>query len=274
LTTPHTFSWNKRLAEIVEGVMPFIKAANTIAQRIGNFLHENPDFLERLRFFFENWPAKLKEAWTKAAQQGWYISKEVPLGAIGPVYEGGKVLDDYMMAYIDENWCELTAKLLALHPKRAHIFEVAFRLHKEETHIASIPLFFSQADGICAQHLKAYLFTEHDKRAQNVKKLIAESGDDNLGIFLSALTVDTQIGANIASASPKKKALGPNRSGILHGSRKHLDYGTPLNGYKAFSLLCFVAFCFDEDIIPKNVRGEPAKIPAIKNSTNTDDNHA
>jgi hypothetical protein len=38
----------------------------------------------------------------------------------------------------------------------------------------------------------------------------------------------------------------PNRNGILHGSRKHLDYGTEVNSLKALSLLAFVVYCFDD----------------------------
>ncbi|WP_221624668.1 hypothetical protein, partial [Burkholderia contaminans] len=38
---------------------------------------------------------------------------------------------------------------------------------------------------------------------------------------------------------------GEQVNGIMHGSVDHLDYGSKVNGYKAFSLLCFVAFCFD-----------------------------
>jgi hypothetical protein len=37
----------------------------------------------------------------------------------------------------------------------------------------------------------------------------------------------------------KDKKKGPNRHGILHGYREHLDYGTELNSLKSFSLLAF-----------------------------------
>ena len=56
------------------------------------------------------------------------------------------------------------------------------------------------------------------------------------------LGISTQFGAGIKKSSESAKALAPNRNGILHGSRKHLDFGTERNSFKAFSLLAFLAF--------------------------------
>jgi hypothetical protein len=59
--------------------------------------------------------------------------------------------------------------------------------------------------------------------------------------------MDTQFNAGIREAKPKDKLRAPNRNGILHGSRRHLDYGTKINSLKAFSLLAFVVLVFSED---------------------------
>jgi hypothetical protein len=159
--------------------------------------------------------------------------------------EGGERLDDYMMELVDEDWEQVTAKLKDIYPTREHILQVAFDLHHAGNYIASIPLFFAQADGICAQELRAFLFLGHDDRAERVAQRLAESDDGASGIFLSLFTLRTQIQASISSASPMKKANGPNRNGILHGSSKHLDHGTRINGYKAYCLLWFVGLCLE-----------------------------
>ena len=60
-------------------------------------------------------------------------------------------------------------------------------------------------------------------------------------ILLEPFKVDLQISQGSSRAS-KAKEKGPNRHGIIHGSRKHLDYGSKINSYKAISFLAFLVF--------------------------------
>ncbi|KVX02631.1 hypothetical protein [Shewanella frigidimarina] len=63
-------------------------------------------------------------------------------------------------------------------------------------------------------------------------------------IILSPLLQDTEFGARIGKGKQVDKAKAPNRNGFLHGSRKHLDYGTEINSLKCISLLAYVATTF------------------------------
>jgi hypothetical protein len=209
------------------------------------FLKSNEEILRQLAQAAIAFPTAMRSAWVKAAEQGWYLPPDTPTSAIHVAIEGGKCLDDYMMELVDEDWDQATAKLKDVYPARKHILQVAFDLHRTGNYIASIPLFFAQADGICAQELRAFLFLDHDDRAKKVAQRLAESDDGASDIFLSLFTLRTQIQASISKASSNKKANGPNRSGILHGSSKHLDYGTRINGYKAYCLLWFVGMCLE-----------------------------
>ncbi len=47
-----------------------------------------------------------------------------------------------------------------------------------------------------------------------------------------------------SSRATKGDIKGPNRHGIIHGSLKHLDYGSKLNSYKALSFLLFCVELF------------------------------
>ncbi len=60
-----------------------------------------------------------------------------------------------------------------------------------------------------------------------------------------------QLISNITQSTDNDKKHGPNRSGILHGDQNHLDYGTKINAYKAFSFLAFIVFSA-KDLLPKN----------------------
>jgi hypothetical protein len=53
---------------------------------------------------------------------------------------------------------------------------------------------------------------------------------------------EIQLTSKIDKNAIDDKKNGPNRSGILHGDQNHLDYGTKINAYKAFSFLAFIVF--------------------------------
>jgi hypothetical protein len=135
--------------------------------------------------------------------------------------------------------------------------ESGIDLHEGGNYIASIPLFLSQIDGICAQHLGAFLFSEHERRLERSQQIIDASRTSLTNASLEVLNSETQCGAGISSHRKSKKDLAPNRNGILHGSRKHLDYGTEMNSFKPFSLLAFVVYCFEEK---KGGRGQLRKV--------------
>ncbi len=75
----------------------------------------------------------------------------------------------------------------------------------------------------------------------------SEGAEPFTDVLLELLGINTQFNAGIRSSSMKDKLKAPNRNGILHGSRKHLDYGTEINSLKAFSLLAFVVLVFSKE---------------------------
>jgi len=240
----------KQLAWLAGAAVLFIDDLN---RKVAQWLVDHPGFVEGIERFFKALPRK---AWEHAAMQGWYIANVAPFESWAWAVEGGHALDNRMIKYLDDAGDELAARALALYPERAAILCVAFDLHRAENYIASIPLLLTQVDGICAQHLnKSYFFAKTKRFQTSVKDLIEQSGDDLTGAFLSAFLLNTPLLATIDEAAKAGKTRGPNRHGILHGSVEHLDYGSKVNGYKAFSLLCFVAFCFDLPSV-KSLSGE------------------
>lgn len=157
-------------------------------------------------------------------------------------------LDDFMCSHIDKDWDEITDKILNLCKNRSHVLKVAFDLHKQGNYIASIPLLLNQSDGICGEEF-ANFFTKDSETGLNASSTIikqAECGEIHIN-FLSKLLLEpfkikTQISQSSSKNSKAAKSKGPNRHGIIHGSRSHLDYGNKLNGYKAFSFLAFIVF--------------------------------
>ncbi len=223
-------------------------ASRRMQEAFSGFLIENPNFLSNLQTFIDglrDLPEKQRQAWSEAAQLGWYPNSESSIIMKSELQKGPADLDQYMILSLRADWPLLTAELLAAHPERREILECAFQLHAEGRYIASVPLFLAQADGICAHRLGAHLFTDQEEREEKLTQLAANSNEFTR-ILIGLLGLKTQFTAGISKASPKRKALAPNRNGILHGSRRHLDYGTEANSFKAFSLLTFVAYVFSD----------------------------
>ena len=212
------------------------------------FIDENPNFSDQLEKFIleiQRLPDVQQQTWSDAAKMGWYVNAETSLSNANKLPKNQCDLDDYMMNELENDWALLTQSILDNYPKRKEILECAFQLHSEGRYIASIPLFLAQADGICAETISTGLFTKAEEQKNKIIEFIEMTKIneyDFTGIFLEALTIKTQFFKGSSSYSAKKKATAPNRNGILHGSSKHLDYGTKVNSFKAFSLLAFVVF--------------------------------
>jgi len=238
-----------RASKTFQEIAPQIEAALKGAQQAyEKFLENNHNLLQNVQQFAEgikNFPEHQREAWTAAATHGWYVNADTPASMRQAIAAGKDVLDQYMIEHLEEDWNEISESVISSYPERREILECAFRLHVDGCYIASIPLMLAQTDGICAQVLGAHLFTDQEDREAKLAKM-ASNADTFMGLLLEILGLKTQFSAGISKHSPARKALAPNRNGILHGSRKHLDYGTKVNSLKTFSLLAFVAFILGE----------------------------
>lgn len=252
MSQPTTRPLTEMLANALvnSSIAPQLEAAvNSVRKRFMEFMDANPNFFEHLHAIakeIQNLPERQREAWATAAHRGWYINAETPASARHMLSKGQQDLDTYMMNELRDGWALLTHSIISAYPERKEILECAFKLHIEGRYIASIPLFLAQADGICAQTIGAHLFTDNDERKNKFAEM-ANNSDAFTEILLEILGMKTQFSAGISKYSVTQKALAPNRNGILHGSRRHLDYGSEVNSFKAFSLLAFVVFVLSED---------------------------
>jgi hypothetical protein len=228
-----------------EDFQAMAKAILSATEDFRKYISENKELFENLAKLAENvkdFPERQKANLSEAACNGWYVNWHTPTIFLGNSTKQGKAsLDAYMKSHLEKDWEGITSEIIKAVPERKEILMCAFKLHKESNYIASIPLFLAQADGICAEFMGAFLFTEKEKRESAIKK-INPAEEDFTSILLHVLGVQTQFGAGISKSSKNRKQLAPNRSGILHGSSKHLDYGTEINSLKSLSLLAFVAF--------------------------------
>ncbi len=203
----------------------------------------------------KKWQAEQKISVTAMAEQGWFPNWYTFFFRPENEYNN---LDDLMIAHIDGCWNELKEKIITHNPKRKHILEVAFKLHEEGNYIASIPLLLTQSDGICSEEFTYFFTKDHNTGRTAADEIIHQAENNELAVnFLSEILiepfkVDLQIKKGSSKTSKSAKEKGPNRHGIIHGSRKHLDYGSDINGYKAVSFLAFIVYAV-KDEFKKNI---------------------
>lgn len=164
-----------------------------------------------------------------------------------------KSIDDLMMAHIDDHWDEIKSRIIELSPRRAHILNVAFELHEQNNYIASIPLILAQSDGICSEEFTHFFSKDSVTGRRASQEILAQAESKEFAInFFSEILLEPfkaslQISSSSSKSSVANKGRGPNRHGIIHGSRKHLDYGTQVNGYKAVSFLAFIVYAVKDE---------------------------
>lgn len=220
----------KYLVEKVKNDENFAKEFVTFVARLAS-LASVP---ENMRIFSEN-----------AAMIGWFSTSESFLSEMKKAFDQGQEsLDQYMISEIDSNYDKIKSSILSLHSDRKDILTCAFELHECKNWIASIPLFLAQTDGVFSDNVGAFLFSEHARRKEKLAERFRDKADQYMPYLYSPFEVETQFSSSIGSKSQAKKKNGPNRNGILHGSKKHLDYGSKINSYKCISLLSYVSMVF------------------------------
>lgn len=242
METPDKDGANLSLEASLVGIGSFL---NALGGAINKFVSEHQEDIEKFIDHLKNFEEIHGGIWKKSAENGWFPNWFMSFEFEQEVLKGKDELDDYMTKQIKSTLSEIHGKLTELYPDRKHILDAAFQLHNSQNYIASIPLFLSQTDGICAQKIGSYLFTEHDSRIIKIKYIIEKS--PNKSIILAPLLQNTQFGASIRMNKKELKDKAPNRGGILHGSRKHLDYGTETNSLKCISLLAYLANMLEDE---------------------------
>ena len=228
---------DQTLKNVADGTRAFIEAA----QKAGPVATQIIAAVEKFPEFFSG-------KWIEHANKGWYPNWFTP--AFSSLTADDQ-LDSFMSGHLAEDLHKIEAKLIELYPDRKDLFKAGFFHHRKRHFIASIPIFFAHADGICNETINAMLLSKHNSRQNKIADKLSKTTDLISHVMLPILAEKTQMGEGLNKSSESDKKLGPNRNGILHGSSLHLDYGTEINSLKSLSLLAFVASTFENAEIPE-----------------------
>lgn len=216
------------------------------ADRMTQFLEDFARDNAHLATFFED------NIRRELANRGWFIAGSLYPSQYAPLAEALKQnhrqdnVEEFLMMHVRGLVPKIESNATQRWPDRVQILKDAFDAHSAGKYTLSVPVLLAQADGISADLLDAFLFTNHhghkvDTAAANVIKNHCQQrplAESFLGLLLevSGLRVDTD-------KRDKQKASGVavcplNRHGVLHGLDR--DYGTEANSLRAISLIGFL----------------------------------
>lgn len=231
-----------KIQQVIERVNQTLSNVEAGARALAEAVQKAEPVVKQIGAVVEKIPRFVSDKWIEHANKGWYPNWFTP--AFSSLSADDK-LDQFMSGHLTCELDNIEAKLIGQYPNRKEIFKTAFVCHRSQQFIASVPIFFAQADGICNETICAMLLTKHKSRQEKIDDILARKTDFISHVMLPILKEKTQMGENFARSSETDKQRGPNRNGILHGSSLHLDYGTEINSLKSLSLLAFVATTFE-----------------------------
>jgi len=184
---------------------------------------------------------KLPKSGLDLSKFGWYLSLNMTPAEINILGEKTelqdiKYIDSFMVDHIQKEKDHILKLLIKRYPERKDILLTGFKCHNNKDFNASVPIFLSQADGICIQITNLKLYNKKDKKPE-VSKFVDQLKQESIPtLLLQPLTIITSISSDKKKRAEYKGLL--NRHEVLHGIS--LDYGTEINSCKSISILYFV----------------------------------
>lgn len=182
----------------------------------------------------------------KLVEYGWYLPFDFNAPTINryvQLLSNGKAdfVDEDLMNYFDDKILKIEKKLRDRFPHRSAAIAAAFKAHLNKDYYLSIPVFFSQIEGICNEVIEERFFSVKKNKPKTTKWASKFELGSVLGLLVEPLN---HLGAARIDQY-KSRNLGINRHAVLHGDCN--DYGEKkVNSYKTLSLLSFVAITIYE----------------------------
>lgn len=230
-------------------LIDILEAVNKSIQEVTASAHQKSEEI------IKKWPAvkKYEEAMLKRlGDSGWYIDSEIQteyLHKLADMFLKGdaNMVENILVHYYRSRLSSIMSGLCIKHPTRQIIIGKAYAAHNKGDYEISIPIFFTQIDGIYFDLVKEYFFLQKSKKFS--KKLEKLSQHPFEGSIYYPLVNDFPISYSIKQRSRYKGRNKLNRHQILHG--EVTDYGTEKNSLKAISLLNYVSWVLDSDEVKK-----------------------
>jgi hypothetical protein len=238
-------------------LVQLIKQLNSL-QQLSN-LHAVVQSIERQQQFIEDFARNnrlLAEFYAddisqELAYRGWFIAGSLHPHQFQPLARVLKMkaeeqIEEFLKTHVRGLVSDVKKRVLTRWQERAQILADAFDAHIAGKYTLSVPVLLAQADGISADLLGAYLFTDRkgcsirEAASRAIKSHLAERplAKSFLSLLLKAsgLRLDTRKRDELATSGLIFSPL--NRHGVLHGL--DCDYATEANSLRGIALIGFL----------------------------------
>ncbi len=206
---------------------------------------------EKAKKAFNKLPSRITEALGFLAQEAWFPDMRMTAAdleiLVKTLKQGGS--DDAnaeLVSYFENRLDDIEESIRENFPARERFVKAAFRAHRNQDYIASVPLFLIQSDGICLDITGAQLFEKRSQDELRVVTYIEKIKSATIQyVLLSPLT--GQIPLTFSENERPPGFSGLNRHTVIHG--ESLDYDTKANSLKAVSLISYIAHTLGDDRI-------------------------
>jgi hypothetical protein len=200
-----------------------------------------PVILNSLASFFSLKDELTKKVLTILGHNGWYISlKMIPSSTfeLAQKIETGNVkdVDKIMCQFYRKHLKAIKNEISKISPARSFILRKAFIAHRRRHYELSIPVFLSQADGIC-QELSGHQLYKKSKKKPSTAQFVEQLKPDS---YAATLLEPLRVSMPISESTEKRLDSSLlNRHAVLHGV--DVNYANETNSYKAISILMYVS---------------------------------
>lgn len=244
------------------GDRPIVALVTDIGKRIERF-QGTVQSAERTLQFIEDFSRQNRQLATfyqdhlcsELAHRGWFIGGSLYPSQYGPLGEALRLgwepeIEEFLKAHTEKSIPAIRRSALSRWPSRQQILTDAFDAHVAGKYTLSVPVLLSQADGISADLLDAFLFTNRPRPiSEAAENLIEERfsarplAKSFLGLLLEGLHPEkpglrlrTSKRDNLIESGQIVSPL--NRHGVLHGL--DCDYATDANSLRGIALIGFL----------------------------------
>lgn len=225
-------------SQLMQNPLPGFEAINRLpSEAIGSLSFPSVDFIAWLR--------EVQREFRKIAEHGWFADPTMPLFLLRQL---ARLADSDLDAFQErigswfrERLLAIEAKLIEVHPNRAHIISDAFWAHREGKFTLSVPCLLSQADGIWHEAFHKSVFKDAHRKKVYQKYNIQDS-DGVKAIVLSLLEDNVDIWQSNRKKAKSENDL--NRHLVVHGVE--VGYASEEHSLKAISFLWWVSWVLEE----------------------------
>lgn len=185
-------------------------------------------------------PVELQKDLPEYAKKGWYYDSSMGVICLNMVRrfsaKDKSAINDFFVDYFERRVNTIEERLCKCYPQRKTILKKAFEAHKNGDYELSVPVFLSQADGLCFDKLHKSFFRVNERKSI-IDFIDKEVTSEFQKALFSPLSVPLPITASHNERTEDFYNL--NRHMILHG--ESTNYGTQEFSCKAISFLNYLA---------------------------------